>query len=118
MNRLKAKTHNKLIRKQRVRSVVNGSKDRPRLSVYISNLNVSAQIINDEEGKTIAFASSVGNKNVKGSLTDKAIWVSKEIAKKAKSAKVKTVILDRNGKKYHGRIKAFAESARKEGLEF
>lgn len=118
MNRLQTKVHNKLIRKQRVRSVVSGSSERPRLSIHVSNYNVSAQIINDENGKTIAHVTTVGVKKVSGNLTDKAVWVGKEIAKKAKIAKTKSVVLDRNGKKYHGRIKALAESARAEGLEF
>ena len=111
------KVHNKLQRKHRIRSTVSGTTERPRLTVHVSNLHVSAQIINDETGKTLAAATTVNSKQT-GSLSDKAAWVGAEIAKKAKAAKVKTVVFDRNGRIYHGRVKALADAARKEGLEF
>ena len=104
-------------RKRRIRSTVSGTAERPRLTVHISHLHVSAQLIDDTTHKTLAAISTVGAKQA-GSLTDKAAWVGGEIAKKAKTAKVKTVVFDRNGKLYHGRIKALADAARKEGLEF
>lgn len=111
------KSKNLQLRKARVRSVVSGTADRPRLSVTISNIHISAQIINDETSKTLASATTVGKK-LKGTLTEKATIVGTEIAKAAKKANVSAVSFDRNGKKYHGRIKALAEAARKEGLEF
>jgi large subunit ribosomal protein L18 len=112
------KIQNQLRRKQRIRKTVAGTTSRPRLSVYISNMHVSAQIINDESQQTIVAATTIGAKDAKGSLTDKAIWVGTEIGRKAKKAKIPCVVLDRNGKLYHGRIKALADAARAEGLEF
>lgn len=111
------KLQNRSLRKRRVRSIVKGTKERPRLTVFISNLHVSAQIIDDETGKTLASATTVGQKEV-GNKTEAATKIGTEIAKKAKKAKVTKVAFDRNGKKYTGRIKALAEAARKEGLEF
>lgn len=111
------KLANRAQRKRRIRSVISGTAQRPRLTVHISNLHVSAQLVDDTAHKTLAAVSTVGSKQT-GSLTDKAAWVGGEIAKKAKTAKVKAVVFDRNGKIYHGRIKALAEAARKEGLEF
>jgi large subunit ribosomal protein L18 len=85
--------------------------------VHISNLHVSAQIINDETHRTLVAVSTVGSKAT-GTKTDKAAWVGAEIAKKAKTAKVNKVVFDRAGKLYHGRVKALADAARGEGLEF
>ena len=96
-------------RKRRVRAKINGTEGRPRLSVFKSNQYVYAQIINDDEGKTLASA--------KGPKTEGA-KVGEEIAKKAVAKKIKKVIFDRNGFMYHGRIKAIADGARKGGLEF
>ena len=118
MNRLTHKTQNLARRKNRVRSTVNGTTERPRLSVSVSNLHVTAQIVDDTKQVTLAYASSAGNKTLKGSLTEKAQWVGEEIAKKAKTAKVKKVVFDRGGRLYHGRVQALADAARKAGLEF
>ncbi len=118
MNRLKKKLHNLQLRKNRVRSTVSGTTERPRLSARISNLHVSAQIIDDSTHKTIASVTTVGQKNLTGTMTDKATWVGTEIAKKAKTKKVKTIVFDRGGRKYHGRVKALADAARAGGLEF
>lgn len=104
-------------RKQRVRSTVSGTEARPRLSVYISNRQVSAQIINDVTGTTIASATTIGTKT-EGTLSDKAAVVGTEIAKQASKKKIKSVVLDRNGRLYEKRLQAFAEAARKGGLEF
>lgn len=106
------------MRKNRIRSTVSGTTERPRLSVYVSNVHVTAQIIDDTTHKTLAYVSTVGQKGVSGSKTDKATWVGGEIAKKAQEAKVTSVVFDRNGRIYHGRVKALADAARKEGLEF
>lgn len=118
MNNLAHKLHNRAIRKNRIRSVVSGTPARPRLAVRVTNLHVTAQIIDDTTGKTLVYATTVGQKTVSGNMTEKAAWVGGEIAKKAKAAKVKTVVFDRGGKVYHGRVKALADAARKEGLEF
>lgn len=117
MNKLTHKLRNKTLRKKRIRAVVKGTSERPRLSVTISNLHVSAQLIDDEAHHTLAAVSTVGSKQT-GSLAEKAIWVGGEIAKKAKAAKVTAVVFDRNGKLYHGRVKALADAARNAGLEF
>lgn len=118
MNRLKHITHNKLQRKNRVRSVVSGTTKRPRLAVHISNRHVTAQVIDDTTGKTLVHASTSGSKSAKGTMTELAAGVGAEIAKKAKAAKIKQVVLDRGSRLYHGRIKALADAARENGLEF
>lgn len=118
MNILAKKLHNHAQRKKRVRSKVSGTTERPRLSITVSNLHVSAQIIDDTTSKTIASATSVGNKNAKGNLTAKAKAVGTEIAVAAIAKKVSLVVFDRNGHSYHGRVKALAEAARAGGLKF
>jgi large subunit ribosomal protein L18 len=113
------KLHNRAQRHSRVRSVVTGTAQRPRLSVHLSNVHVTAQLIDDAAHKTMAYATTVGHKTAdKQTLTDKAAWTGAEIAKQAKAAKVKRVVFDRGGKLYHGRVAALADAARKEGLEF
>lgn len=118
MSKVMKKLANKLLRKGRVRAKVNGTEARPRLSVYVSNMHVHAQIVNDDKGTTLASSTSATAKDLKGNLTDKADWVGVDIAKKAKKAKVTAVVFDRGGRKYHGRLKALAEAARAGGLEF
>lgn len=108
---------NKNLRKSRVRSKVVGTTDRPRLSVTISLKHVNAQIIDDFTGNTLVSATTVGAKQT-GSITEQASFVGAEIAKKAKKAKINSVVFDRNGRKYAGRLSALADAARKEGLEF
>ena len=80
-------------------------------------MHVTAQIIDDNSGQTLAYASSVGKK-ADGNMSSKASLVGEEIAKKAKQAKVSRVVFDRGPKKYHGRIKSLADAARTGGLEF
>lgn len=118
MSDLAHKLKNRALRKNRIRATVSGTAERPRLSVYISNTNVSAQIIDDTTGKTLLAVTTAGSKTAKGTMTEKAAWVGTEIATKATAAKVKAVVFDRSGRKYHGRIKALADAAREKGLEF
>lgn len=114
---LAKKLLNKSLRKNRVRSKVTGTAERPRLTVTISNKHVSAQIIDDVKQHTLAAATTVGTKQT-GSLSEQAAFVGSEIAKKAKKAKINAVVFDRNGRQYAGRLAALADAARKEGLEF
>ena len=114
---LALKKQNLALRKGRVRAKISGTAERPRLTVTISNLHVSAQIIDDVAQKTLVSATTVGSK-AKGTKTELAAKIGAEIAKKAKKAKINTVVFDRNGRQYAGRLKALADAARKEGLEF
>lgn len=118
MNKLAHKLLNRTLRKKRIRAIVSGTAQRPRLSVYISNLHITAQLIDDTAHQTIAYVTTVGQKAATGTMTDKAVWVGTEIGKKAKTAKINTVVFDRGGKLYHGRVAALADAARKSGLEF
>lgn len=108
---------NKVFRAKRTRAKIHGTAERPRLSVHISNQHITAQIINDDNGTTLAYASTIGSK-AKGSKTELATTIGKEIADKAKKAKIKAVVFDRGAKLYAGRMSALADAARKEGLEF
>ena len=103
-----------------IRSKIFGTSDIPRLAVFRSNKQIYAQLIDDSIGKTLASASS-NDKNLaklKGTKIDQATAVGKSIAENAKSAGIETVVFDRGGFLYHGRVKALAESARKSGLKF
>ena len=111
------KALNKVLRKNRVRSKVSGTSERPRLTVTISNMHIHAQIIDDEAKKTLVASTTVGTKQT-GTMTEKAEFVGADIAKKAKKAKISKVVFDRNGRAYAKRLHALAEAARKEGLEF
>jgi large subunit ribosomal protein L18 len=115
-DRLK-KIANQAARLNRTRSSVHGTDARPRLTVTISNKHISAQLINDDTHTTIGGATSVGLKD-KATMTEKAVTVGEKIAKIAVKKKVAAVVFDRGAKKYHGRIKALADAARKNGLEF
>ncbi|MBQ2622871.1 50S ribosomal protein L18 [Candidatus Saccharibacteria bacterium] len=108
---------NKIYRAKRTRAKIHGTADRPRLSVFFSNQHIVAQIINDDNGKTLVYATTVGSK-LTGTKTEKAAKIGEEIAKKAKTAKIKKVVFDRGSKLYAGRMSALADAARKEGLEF
>lgn len=118
MSNLTQKQFNRDLRKSRVRAKIGGTAERPRLSVFISNTHITAQLIDDVEGKTLAYATTVGNKLAKGTMSEKAAIIGTEIAKKAKKAKITTIVFDRGGRKYAGRLHALAEAARQEGLEF
>ncbi|GGC07778.1 50S ribosomal protein L18 [Dyadobacter sediminis] len=105
--------------KYHIRKKVKGSTERPRLSVFRSNTSIYAQIIDDINGVTLASASSIdlgGRKE--NSNTDVALQVGKKIAEKAQQAGIQTVVFDRNGYLYHGKVKALAEGAREGGLKF
>ena len=117
MNRIQSKINAQARRKLRIRKVVVGTTEQPRLVISISNLHVSAQIIDDTKKQTLVSATTIGKKTT-GTLTEKAISIGNDIAKKAKAKKISKVVFDRNGKKYHGRIAALAQAAREKGLEF
>ena len=104
-------------RRQRARRRLHGSAEQPRLSVHISQKHVSAQLIDDDSGSTLAYVTTAGKKT-EGTLADKAAWIGAEIAKKAQKAKLKKVVFDRGERKYHGRVKHLAEAVRAGGLEF
>ena len=108
---------NSQYRANRTRAKIHGTAERPRLSVNISNKHIIAQLIDDDKGITLAYATTVGSK-ISGSMTEKAAEIGKLIADKAKKAKVTKVVFDRGSKLYAGRMSALADAARKEGLEF
>ncbi len=117
MNNLAKKILNQNLRKNRVRAKISGTADRPRLSVLISNKHVSVQLIDDIKQNTLAASTTVGTK-ITGTITEQAAIIGTDIAKKAKKAKISTVVFDRNGHRYAKRLSALAEAARKEGLIF
>jgi len=105
--------------KKRIRKNISGTSTRPRLSVFRSNKQIYAQVIDDVKGVTITSASShVKESAQKVNKTDQAKLIGKEIAENASKAGIKEVVFDRNGYLYHGRVKALAESARENGLKF
>jgi large subunit ribosomal protein L18 len=105
-------------RHRRVRSKVFGTAERPRLVVFRSNRGIEAQLVDDLEGKTLAAASWLNLRSFKGSKTEQAAEVGKLLAQNAKKANVETVVFDRGGYLYHGRVKALADAAREGGLKF
>jgi large subunit ribosomal protein L18 len=106
-------------RHRRVRGKLHGSAERPRLVVFRSNRGIEAQLVDDAEGKTLAAASWLDlKKSFKGDKTKQAAEVGKLLAEKARQANVETVVFDRAGYLYHGRVKALAQAAREGGLEF
>lgn len=117
MDKNKIKDSLRLRKRARVRAIVKGKSDRPRLSVFFSLKHSYAQIIDDAKGVTIA---SVSDKEIKksGKNIEIATELGKLIAKKAKDQKIETVVFDRGFKKYHGKVKALADAARAEGLKF
>ena len=110
----------RLERHERIRKDLKGTKERPRLNVFRSNANITAQIIDDTKGVTLVSASTL-EKELKiknGGNVEAAKVIGAEIAKRAKKAKIKEVVFDRGGYLYHGRVKALADAARENGLEF
>ncbi|BDR60890.1 50S ribosomal protein L18 [Lactobacillus xylocopicola] len=111
-NKLRLKRH------KRIRSKISGTAERPRLSVFRSNKNIYAQLIDDVAGVTLASASTLDD-SVKGSTkVEQAQAVGKAIAAAAKAKKISNVVFDRSGYLYHGRISALADAARENGLDF
>ena len=111
-----AKTRRRAQRvRRRLKKNANG---RPRLSVHRSSKNISAQIIDDLSGTTLAAASTLEDAKAKGSDVDAAKRIGALIAERAKKAKVKEVVFDRGGYLFHGRVKALADAAREAGLKF
>jgi large subunit ribosomal protein L18 len=106
-------------RHRRVRGKVFGTAERPRLVVFRSNRGIEAQLVDDADGRTLAAAGWLGlPKSFKGNKTQQAAEVGRLLAENAKKANVETVVFDRGGYLYHGRVKALAEAAREGGLRF
>jgi large subunit ribosomal protein L18 len=113
------KPHARARRHKRVRGKVYGTAERPRLVVFRSNAGIEAQLVDDADGKTLAAASWLQlKKTFKGNKTQQAAEVGKLLAERAKQADVESVVFDRGGYLYHGRVKALAEAAREGGLKF
>ena len=109
----------RLRRHRRVRRQIEGYAERPRLVVFRSNRGIQAQLVDDGAGKTLAAAGHGSlPKSFKGSKTEQAAEVGKRLAQAAKKAGVETVVFDRGGYLYHGRVKALADGAREGGLKF
>ncbi|PKQ32935.1 MAG: 50S ribosomal protein L18 [Actinobacteria bacterium HGW-Actinobacteria-2] len=108
----------RLRRQARGRKKIAGTSERPRLVVFRSSRHISAQVIDDAAGVTLASASSLELRKESGDKSAKAVQVGKLVAERAKKAGVEDVVFDRAGNKYHGRIAALADSAREAGLGF
>ena len=112
-NKLRAQRH------RRIRGKISGTAERPRLSIFRSNKNIYAQLIDDVEGVTLASASTNDKAiTAEGSKIEQAAQVGKALAEAASKKNIKTVVFDRSGYLYHGRVAALAEAARENGLEF
>ena len=106
-------------RHRRVRNKITGTAERPRLTVHRSNRGIEAQLIDDVDGRTLASANHLGlSKSFKGTKSEQAAEVGKLLAASAKKAGIETVVFDRSGYLYHGRVKALADGAREGGLRF
>ena len=116
----KHKREGRIRRHNRLRRKIRGSSDRPRLAVFRSNRNISAQIIDDNKGHTLASASSleaeIRGSDAKGMVA--AEKVGQLVGQRAKAAGIDSIVFDRGGLKYHGRVAAVANAAREAGLEF
>ncbi len=117
MIKKESKNVSRVKRHEKIRRTLSGTSETPRLCVFRSNNGIYAQIIDDVKGVTLASASSLELK-LKANNIETASAVGKDIAEKAKKAKIKTVVFDRGGYLYHGRVKALAEAARENGLKF
>ena len=116
----KARRKGRITRHRRVRKKINGTAARPRLAVHRSNRHISAQVIDDESGRTIAAASSVepALRADKSGSVEAATKIGALVAERARAAGVTSVVFDRGGNRYHGRVAAVATAAREAGLEF
>ncbi len=118
MYHVNLRKNNREKRKLKIRSKISGTSEIPRLSVFKSNKFIYAQVIDDKKGVTLVEASSKKLGNSKGKTkVEKSFEVGKELAKKSLEKKIKEVVFDRNGYRYHGRVKALADGARKGGLK-
>lgn len=106
------------VRRLRIRRKVHGTSERPRLSVCRTLAHIYAQVVDDDAGRTLAFASSREKNVPAGTKTERAAWVGRAVAERAKAAGIEKVVFDRGGRKYHGRVRALAEAAREAGLSF
>ncbi len=113
-----SKNVSRLRRHARIREKISGTATCPRLCLYRSNKNIEAQIIDDDKGVTLVSSSSMSLKLENGSNIEAAAKVGEDIAKKALAKKITSVVFDRSGYIYHGRVKALAEAAREAGLKF
>jgi large subunit ribosomal protein L18 len=115
-----SKIERRLKIRRRIRKRIKGIAEKPRMSVYRSNKQISVQVIDDITGRTLISASSLAKEiaGQAGTKCEKATMVGKLVAEKAKSAGIETVVFDRNGYLYHGRVKQLADAAREAGLKF
>ena len=113
-----SKNISRVRRHARVRNKISGTAECPRLCLYRSNKNIEAQVIDDTKGVTLVAASSEAMKLENGNNVEGAKLVGAEVAKKCLAAKIETVVFDRGGYVYHGRVKALADAAREAGLKF
>lgn len=113
-----ASSNNRNRIKRGIRSKISGTAERPRLSVYKSNTAVYAQLIDDVAGVTIIGISSASLKDAQGTKSEKSRQVGTQIARAAIEKGISSIVFDRNGYRYHGRVKALAEGAREAGLKF
>lgn len=115
-----SKQNRRLKIKKRVRKNISGTADKPRMTVYRSNKQISVQVIDDRKGNTLVAASSLVKDiaSQEGNKSEKAAMVGKLVAERARNAGIENVIFDRNGYLYHGRVKQLADAAREAGLKF
>ena len=112
------KNKSRLKRHRRIRGKISGTAERPRLSIFRSNKNIYAQLIDDVAGVTLASASTLDENVSDATKVEQAAAVGKAIAEAAKAKNISTVVFDRSGYLYHGRVQALAEAARENGLDF
>ena len=113
-----AKFVRRLRTKRSIRRKVYGTAERPRLTVFRSNRNIYAQLINDDEGRTLVAASTLDQGHEADSPVNAGLVVGERLAARAAESGIKKAVFDRNGYRYHGRVRSLAEGARKGGLEF
>ncbi|MEI6887369.1 MAG: 50S ribosomal protein L18 [bacterium] len=115
---MKSKNDHRLKRKLSIRKNVSGTALKPRLAIFRSNAHMFAQLIDDENSKTLVGLSDIKLKTKEAKKVETAVLLGKEFAKLASAKKITEVVFDRSGYKFHGRIKAFADTAREGGLKF